>query len=365
LKKTKTRNINLLLIAAIITTVIIGCSGGGSTPLELDKVLPLVDSVSPTNAAVDVPINGTISVTFSEDMDDSTIIAANFTVNDGSSVAGTVSYDQLNYTAVFTPTDLLDTSTNYTVTVTTAVKDLAGNALAEAKVWSFTTAGPGAGPDPVNLGTAGNFAILAKSAISTVPASVITGDVGISPAAETFMTGFSQTDATGYATSPQVTGSLYAADMAPPTPTKMTTAISDMELAYTNAAGRSGPVDLGTAEIGGRTDLTPGLYKYTGTVLISSDLVLTGAANDVWIFQMTNDLSIAANKSITLAGGALPGNIFWQVTGEVVMEAGADFKGIVLSKTAITMQTGATMNGRLLAQTNVALDQSTVTKPSF
>jgi hypothetical protein len=463
LKNIKTRNINLLLIAAIITTAIIGCSMGGDVTFpEVSSTTPIAESVNvavgaditatfstamdpqtltdktftlkhgttpvtgtvsytgmiatfnpavnllnntvytatlstdvtdldgnaletdnvwsfttpdtiqpsgtliyPANSATGVPINTSIEITFSEDMDYTTIIPSNFTVSGGSAVGGTVTYDKPNKTAVFSPTALLLRVRPIPATVTTAVTDLSGNALTLANVWSFETAAAGQGPAPVSLGTAGNFVILAKTAVSTVPASIITGDVGISPAAETYLTGFSQTDATGYATSPQVTGFLYAADMTVPTPSNMTTAISDMEAAYTDAAGRVGPVDLVTAEIGGRTDLTPGLYNYTGTVLISSDLVLTGAANDVWIFQMTNDLSIAANKSITLAGGALPGNVFWQVAGEVNMQAGAHFEGVILSQTAIKMVTGASMNGRLLAQSQVALDQNTVTESDF
>jgi hypothetical protein len=206
---------------------------------------------------------------------------------------------------------------------------------------------------------------LAKTEISSVPASIITGDVGISPAAETYITGFSQTDATGYATSPQVTGFIYAADMTPPTPTTMTTAISDMETAYTDAAGRTTPdhTNMGAGEIGGST-LASGLYNWGSSVTASSDFTINGAANDVWIFQISGDLSISSAVNVTLSGGAQAKNIFWQVAGTVTLGTTAHFEGIVLSQTAIILNTGSSINGRLLAQSAIALDQSTVTEPT-
>lgn len=166
-----------------------------------------------------------------------------------------------------------------------------------------------------------------------------------------------------FSTSPQVVGKVYAASYAVPTPTNMTTAISNMEAAYTDAAGRVKPdfVELGTGDIGGKT-LAPGLYKWTTSVTIPTDVVISGCANDVWIFQTTGDISMAAAKKITLQGGALAKNIFWQVAGKVNIGTTAHFEGIILSKTSITLQTGATMNGRALAQTLVALQQATVTQ---
>ena len=140
----------------------------------------------------------------------------------------------------------------------------------------------------VNLGVAGSFAILAKSGISTVPASVITGDLGISPAAATFVTGFSLiADATNtFSTSPQVTGKIYASDYTPPTPSRLTTAVGDMELAFTSAAGRAPAVtELGAGNIGGMT-LTAGVYKWGTGLLIPTNVTLSGTANDVWIFQV-------------------------------------------------------------------------------
>ena len=220
---------------------------------------------------------------------------------------------------------------------------------------------------PVNLGTAGNFVILSKSGISTVPSSVLTGDIGVSPIAHTAITGFSETMdlSNKFSTSAQVVGKIYAADYTAPTPTYMTTAVSDMEIAYTDAAGRTLPgfTELGAGEIGGLT-LVPGLYKWGTDVSISTDVTLSGGPNDVWIFQIAGNLNEAAGKKVTLIGGALPQNVFWQSAGAVAIGTTAHFEGIVLSKTMIAMNTGASVSGRLLAQTAVTLDQSTVTQPA-
>jgi hypothetical protein len=221
------------------------------------------------------------------------------------------------------------------------------------------------GPGPVLLGAAGNYVILATTGVSTVPASVITGDVGLSPAATSFLTGFSLTMVgTISATSPQVTGSLYGADMSPPTSTNLTTAVTNMGTAYTDAAGRPTPdfLDLGVGEIGGKT-LLPGLYKWTTGVTASSDLFISGGPNDVWIFQIPGNLLLNPAKKILLSGGAQARNIFWQVAGTVSIKTTAHFEGIILSQTSITMETGSSINGRLLAQSAVSLDKSTVKAP--
>jgi hypothetical protein len=187
----------------------------------------------------------------------------------------------------------------------------------------------------------------------------------VSPAAESYLTGFSQTKHTGYSTSPQVIGYLYAADMTPPTPANMTTAISDMQTAYTDAAGRSSPnfTNEGAGELGGLT-LAPGLHKWTTPVTISTNVSISGLANDVWIFQIPGTLAVSNAVIVTLSGGARAKNIFWQVAGQVTLGTTSHFEGIILGQTAIIFQTGATMNGRALAQTNVALDHTTVTKPA-
>lgn len=220
---------------------------------------------------------------------------------------------------------------------------------------------------PVNLGTSGNFAILAKSGISTVPSSAVVGDMGVSPIDQTAITGFSLiVDPSGvFSTSTQVTGKVYAADLADPTPVYLTTAIGDMETAYANAAARTNPdfTEFGAGEIGGLT-LVPGLYKWGTDVLITDDVTLNGNSNDVWIFQIAGGIIMASNKSVILTGGAQSKNIFWQSFGSVAIGTTAHFEGIILAQTSISLSTGASINGILLAQTAVTLDANAVTKPA-
>jgi hypothetical protein len=218
----------------------------------------------------------------------------------------------------------------------------------------------------VDLGSAEGFVVLAKSAISTVPPSVITGDLGVSPAAASYITGFSLTaDASDeFSISPQVTGRIYASDYASPTPSDLTTAVSDMELAFTDAAGRAADVsELGAGNIGGMT-LTPGVYAWGTGLLIPTDVTLAGNADAVWIFQIAQDLTVSSAAQVTLRGGARAENVFWQVSGSVELGTTSHFEGIVLTATAITLQTGASINGRLFAQTAVNLDANTLKQPS-
>jgi len=218
----------------------------------------------------------------------------------------------------------------------------------------------------VDLGTAENYVILAKTGISTVPTSAVTGNLGISPAAASYVTGFSLTaDSTNaFATSPQVTGKVYAADYASPTPSDLTTAVSDMELAFTDAASRAPDVtELGAGDIGGRT-LAPGVYQWGTGLLIPTDVTLEGNATAVWIFQVAQDLTVSGATHVVLSGGASPENVFWQVSGQVSLGTTAQFEGIVLTQTSVTLETGASLNGRLLAQTAVSLDGNAVVEPS-
>ena len=355
-----------LLFAALIIAalLVVGCSNSAIS----DQDAPTVSSTSPADLADNIAVGGNVSAIFSEEMDPETVTAANFTLYQGATqIAGEVSY--AGTVATFNPTADLALGLTYTATLTTGLTDLAGNALAADKVWTFTTmASVPAGPDPVLLGTAGNYVILAKTAISTVPTSDITGDIAVSPAAASFITGFALVDdATNvFATAAQVTGRVFAADNAPPTPSNLTTAVSNMEAAYTDAAGRVTPdfLNLGTGEIGGQT-LVPGLYKWTSAVSISSNVTLSGGANDVWIFQITGGITQAAGTQVLLAGGAMPHNIFWQVADDVVIGTTAHMEGIVLCQTAITLGNGASLDGRLLSQTAVNIDGSTLVEPAM
>jgi hypothetical protein len=218
----------------------------------------------------------------------------------------------------------------------------------------------------VNLRSAGNYVILAKAGVSTVPPSVITGDLGVSPIAATAATGFSliANASNVFSTSAQVTGRIYAADYAVPTPSNLTTAIGDMQTAFTDAASRAPKAtELGAGNIGGMT-LTAGVYKWGTGLLIPTNVTLSGSSTDVWIFQIAQNLTVASATKILLKGGALPKNIFWQVSGLVDVGTTAHLEGIVLTQTAIALHTGASINGRLFAQTAVTLDSSTVAQPA-
>ena len=223
-----------------------------------------------------------------------------------------------------------------------------------------------AGPGTVNLGASGNFAVLAKTGISTTGSTSVLGDIGLSPAAASYITGFALTlpAASAFSTSAQVTGKVYAPGYADPTPANLTTAVLDMQTAYTDAAGRApDATELGAGNIGGLT-LTPGVYKWGTGLSVPTDVTLSGGANDVWIFQVAQNLSVSSAAKVVLAGGAQANNIFWVVAGQVTLGTTSVFHGNILSQTAIVLQTGATLNGRALAQTAVTLDSNAVTAPT-
>ena len=342
---------------------------------------PTVASTNPSNNATNVPtsthgsdnlVTGTVvTATFSQPMDPATIISSpagtllTFTLKEtnGLAVPGTVSMNAANTVATFTPTaSALNTNTGYTATVSMAATNAGGTALASSVAWSFTTSAIAfAAQAPVSLGTAGTFALLTKTGVTDVYASAINGDVGASPI----------TGAAIGLTCPEVmTGVIYSVDAAGPpckvtNATLLTTAIGDMELAYTNAAGRTFPdfTELGAGEIGGLT-IVPGLYKWSGNVLMSTDVTLSGGPNDVWIFQVAGGVTQANGVRVTLAGGALAKNVFWQSAGAVSIGTTAHFEGIMLTQTMVAVKTGASVNGRLLAQTAVTLQQNAVTQPA-
>lgn len=329
-----------------------------------DDERPQVTSTVPLSDADNVDISVEITADFSVVMDPVTIDSTTFTVTQGSTpVLGVVSYS--GKTATFTPEMPLMLDSDYTASISTEAKDLEGNQLTAGVVWSFSTFSSES-PEVVNLRGAENYVILAKTAITNNPTSSISGDLGLSPAATSYITGFSLTNETGYATSTQVIdgGRIYAADMAAPTPANLTTAVENMVTAYDDAAGRTTPhfIELNTGNIGGET-LEPGLYKWTNTVTMPGNVTVSGGPDDVWIFQIAQDLTVSNDVDVILEGGAQAKNIFWQVAGTATFGANSHFEGIILSMTGITFQTGATFNGRALAQTSVILDQNTVVQP--
>ena len=212
----------------------------------------------------------------------------------------------------------------------------------------------------VNLGVAGDFVILSKTGITDVYKSDVTGDVGSSPI----------TGAAVLLRCSEVTGTIYTVDAAGPLPSRVTnatrlgTAVLDMQAAYTDAAGRVNPdfLNLGAGNIGGKT-LTAGLYKWSTSLIIPTDVTISGSPTDVWIFQIDGTFKMSSAVRITLEGGAQAKNIYWVVAGSVTFGTTSHFEGNILGQTGINLQTGASINGRMLAQTAVTLQMNTVVMP--
>lgn len=214
----------------------------------------------------------------------------------------------------------------------------------------------------INLRSTGGFAILAGSLVSNVPTSTIIGDIGLSPAARSFITGFGLTE---------VTGTIYAADDLSPAgvPAMLTAAKGDLTTAYNDAAGRtSTDMVLLTGNLGGLT-LTPGLYKSSGSLEISSgDLTFDakGISNAVFIIQIATTLTTLSGRRIILANGAKAANIFWQVGTSATLGTTSVFKGTIMADQSISLGTGASVEGRLLARiAAINLAGSTVVKPAI
>jgi len=219
-------------------------------------------------------------------------------------------------------------------------------------------------PLPVNLGSAGNYAILAKTGVTTTGTSMIIGNIAVSPVASTAITGFGliMDPSNQYSSSSLVVGKIYGPDYADPTPSILTSAVSSMETAYTEAAGRQplGGTELYAGNLGGKT-LIPGVYKWSTGVLIPTSTALTLDAQRkqgaVWIFQIAGDLTMASASRVELKNGANAENIFWQIAGPtgVSLGSGAHVEGNILAHKAITMTSGASIHGRALSQTAVTL----------
>lgn len=226
----------------------------------------------------------------------------------------------------------------------------------------------GFGPATVDLGAAGDYVILAKTGISTTGNTSIVGNIGISPASATSITGFGLImDPSGtYSTSSLVTGHIYAADYTEPTPTNLTSAVSNMLTAYADAAGRLNPdyTELYAGYLTGHT-FVPGLYKWSSGILIDGGgITISGGPDDVWIFQIAQNMTISDGTFINLIGGADPENIFWQIAGQATIGTTSQAKGIFLSQTLVSMNTGATLTGRLFTQTAVTFSQNSVVQPN-
>ena len=334
-----------------LTAAATGLTGATSAPFTVSGASPVSIVVTPNPATLPANVTQQFTAVGKDARGNDVSISPTWSV-----VAGGGTIDGV--TGLFTSGTVAGT---FTKTVVAQYKATASVTFKDSA--TVIVPGPSAGPAPVVLGTAGNYVILAQSGISNVPTSAITGNLGLSPAAASLITGFALTLPAGgtSSTSDQVNGNVYASDYASPTPANLTTAVGDMHTAYDDAAGRSNPdyTELAAGNIGGLT-LPPGLYKWSNTVLIPTDVTLEGSATDVWIFQIAGGLTQSSETNVILTGGALAQNVFWQVKGVVDVGTNADLEGEVLSLTQIKLETGAVAHGRLLAQTRVTLDHNIV-----
>jgi len=221
-----------------------------------------------------------------------------------------------------------------------------------------------AGPPPINLGSARSFAIVARTSITNTPTSNITGDVALSPAAGNLL----DTDLCG-----EVAGNVYVVSAATSCkildPATANGASGSRGAAYIAAsdpatpAGTGANFNVGNGTLNGDT-FTPTVWTWNTSVTITGDIIINGAPNDVWVFQVDGDLDLQPNKKIIMAGGARAQNVFWQVTGQTTLSPGSHFEGRILGNQGITMQTGASINGSLMARTFVALDSNKVINPT-
>lgn len=349
-----------------------------TTAQALDTTAPSVTLVNPAEDSTGVCINKTVNATFSEPMSPSSLTTTTLTLAPSSSlntpVTAVITYDALTRIASINPSANLTASTAYTATVLSGAqgaKDLAGNALQADKVWRFTT-GVGECQSPVALGSAANFAILASAAITNIPTSLITGDVGLTPDTGANITGFSAP-----LTCPEVVGRIYAVNSSGPAcalvdAVLLSNAKTDALAAFTNATGaaRGTPTSIST-NLEGLT-LHPGLYESLTTIDLSAGGILTldaqGDPNAVFVIRSATAINALSTSQVVLSGGAKASNVFWSAGSAITLGVNSVMKGSLLASTAITLQTGAQLEGRALNQgaaaAAITCDACTITVPS-
>jgi hypothetical protein len=363
-----------LILRKVVTTlafasvvVIAGCKE--DTFIENFGVCPVVLSTTPEDGATLVPLSSQVTVTFNEEMNPETITQTSFTLTGPEKVPGEITYDTETNTLTFVPQNELKYATTYTGRVTTSVKDRLGNALQTDYVWSFTTlefVEPDVPKGGVDLKSVGRFGIFAGVGISNNAgfSEIRNLDVGITPGVRSSVTGFPPAIV--------VNGAIYASDDSAPAGTSamLTQAKQHLLEAYLFAEGASSPAPATVAGDQGGKTLAPGIYKSTSTLLVQAgDLTLDaqGDPNAVWIFQIASDFTTVggAGGNIILTGGAQAKNIFWQTGSSATIGDGTSFKGNVLALTSITMNSGATAVGRMLARNGsvVMTNTNIITKP--
>ena len=308
---------------------------------------PVTSTIIGTAITVTMPF-GTTDVTALVATFETT--GANVTVDLVTQQSGTTPND-FTSPVIYTVTAADTTTQTYTVTV----------ALAAAPAPAICT---GATTSCVDLGDAANFAILTGAGITDVSASPITGNIGTSG-----ITGASIT----VPCTDVLTGQVFTDDAnypgfacTSPDKTMAGLALGDMGTAYTDATVKTSTAACpgGGAFNGGLVGpLAPGVYTCAVDVTIPAHFTLNGSSTDVWVFQITGTLTQSSATTVFLTGGALPQNVFWQVSGVVEIGTTAHIEGVILAQTQINMLTGSSIKGRLLAQTAVTLDTATVTEP--
>jgi hypothetical protein len=223
--------------------------------------------------------------------------------------------------------------------------------------------------EAVNLGTAGDYVILAKTGISSTPESIIIGNIGVSPMNSTAMTGFvlSMDPGHQFSTSPQLLGDsqAHAASYGGQVATVLTKAVGDMEAAYNDIVGRTGDADKinnagGNLGPGGTNPMAAGVYAFNTDVAITRDIYLSGDESSVFIFRTSGSLKQLKSTHVILEGNINPENVFWQIGGNLVVEKGAHMAGIILVKNDAMFQKGSSLEGRVLTQKACDLVSATV-----
>lgn len=321
---------------------------------------PTVIYTNPINNAGGVALNQIITATFSDPMDPTTITGSTFLVKEGANiVTGTVSY--AGTTASFNPSSNLLPGAIYNATITTGAKNLAQTPLNNDYVWTFSTiANATLTPSPVNLNTAADFGILAGVSVNNNAgfSEIHDMNVGIYPGVRSSITGFPPAIV--------VNGAIYASDDSAPAgvAAMLNQAKIDLTNAYLAAEGATSPAPATVSGDIGGTTLAPGIYKSTSTLLIQSgDLTLDaqGDPNAFWIFQVASGFTTVggAGGNVILTGGAQAKNVFWQTGSSATIGDFTSFKGNILALTSITMNSGSTAVGRMLARNGSVVLTST------
>jgi hypothetical protein len=355
----KLKVVQIGILAFLLAIVIAGCGDPDKNNATNPSFIPptvVTASVLPASGSSGLCPNTVVTAIFTKAMNPATINTTTFTLtSSGGSVTGVVAYDPTSDTATLTPASPgLEVNTVYTATITTGAADTFGNPLAANFSWMFTTgAAACAGPPAVPLLTAGNFKVLAGSTVTNTGLTTITGgDLGLSPG--TSVTGFPP----GVLIAPAV---MHVAD---PTAAQ---AQLDLTAAYNYAAGIVLPApQVLPGDLTGLT-LAEGTYKTsssTGILTVGGILTLTGNSSSVFVFQIGSTLTTLSTTQVVLTGGVLPSNVFWQVGSSATLGTNSIFVGNIMALASITLNTGATLQGRALARNGaVTLDDNTIFDP--